>query len=69
MPYPQVAMTFDTDPATAIAYRQRILKYVAENKIRIAGMHIEYPGMGNVRKNKSDGYDFTLLCTCEGRSR
>jgi glyoxylase-like metal-dependent hydrolase (beta-lactamase superfamily II) len=69
IPCPQVAVTYDENPARAIESRQRILKFVSENKIRIAGMHIEYPGMGDVSGNSTGGYDFTLLCTCEGMFR
>jgi len=66
MPYPEVAVTYDVDPVKAVEYRQQLLKYIVENKIRIAGMHIQFPGIGDVRKSKSNGYDFTLVCDCEG---
>ncbi|MDR0349385.1 MAG: MBL fold metallo-hydrolase [Tannerella sp.] len=69
IPYPQVAVTYDVNPAQAIESRQKLLKYVSDNKIRIAGMHIEYPGMGDIRGDSLKGYDFTLLCTCEGTFR
>jgi len=69
IPCPQVAVTYDTDPVQAIDSRRKILEYVSENKIRIAGMHIAYPGIGDIRGNSSKGYDFTLLCTCEGTFR
>ena len=69
MPYPQIAVTYDTDPAKAIESRQRILQYLADNKIDIAGMHVEYPGIGKVEKNESGGYVFTLTCDCEGIAR
>ncbi|MDR2039097.1 MAG: MBL fold metallo-hydrolase [Bacteroidales bacterium] len=67
MSYPQVAVTYDVDPQMAVKYRQEILKYVSENKIPIAGMHIQYPAIGNVRKKASGGYEFNLICECEGR--
>ena len=69
MDYPQVAVTYDVDPAQAIESRQRILRYLADNKIDIAGMHVEYPGIGKVSKNESDGYTFKLTCDCEGMAR
>lgn len=69
MPCPQVAVTYDVDPVQATASRQRILKYVADNKIRVAGMHIVYPGIGDIRKDGNNGYIFSLLCTCEGMFR
>lgn len=67
MPYPEVAVTYDIDPEKAVEYRLQLLKYISENNIRIAGMHIQFPGIGDVKKNKSNGYDFTLICDCEGR--
>jgi len=66
MDYPQVAVTYDVDPVKAVESRQRILQYLADNKIDIAGMHVQYPGVGKVSKNKSGGYIFTLTCDCEG---
>ena len=69
MDYPQVAVTYDVNPTQAIESRHRILQYLAENKIDIAGMHVEYPGIGKVSKNKADGYTFKLTCDCEGMAR
>ncbi|MDH6358481.1 MBL fold metallo-hydrolase [Parabacteroides sp. PF5-9] len=66
MPYPQVAVTYDTDPAKAVESRQRLLKYVADNNVEIGGMHIEYPGMVKIKGNAADGYRYILTCTCEG---
>jgi hypothetical protein len=43
MPRPGVTVTFDTDPAAAAATRQEVLKFAADNKISVAGMHIAYP--------------------------
>ena len=58
MPYPNVAVTYDVDPAQAVQSRLAVLEYVAKNRIPIAGMHIPYPGIGTVAK-KADGYRFT----------
>lgn len=69
IPCPQVAVTYDIDPVRAIESRQKMLKFVSENKIRIAGMHIEYPGIGDIRGDSIKGYGFPLLCTCEGTFR
>lgn len=66
IPRPEIAVTYDTNPEQAIKTRQQLLKYVSENRIRIAGMHVEYPGLGNVKGDPSEGYDFKLLCDCEG---
>ncbi len=57
MPYPQVAVTYDTDPNGAIASRKRILEYVFRNNIPIGGMHIAFPGMGKITR-EGKGYIF-----------
>lgn len=66
IPSPQVATTYDLDSSKAIETRQRLLKYVSEHRIPVGGMHIEFPGMATIRGNVSDGYKYTLTCTCEG---
>ena len=66
MPFPEVAMTYDTDTTKAIESRQKFLKYLSDNNIRIAGAHIPFPGIGSLTKNSSHGYTFTPLCSCEG---
>ncbi|MDR0864008.1 MAG: MBL fold metallo-hydrolase [Candidatus Symbiothrix sp.] len=58
MPYPQVAVTYDVNPEEAVQSREVILKYVAENKIPIAGMHIAYPAVGEIKKICGKGYEF-----------
>lgn len=60
MPYPEIAVTYDVDPVTAVKYRLELLKFVTDNKIPVAGMHIAYPGAGAVTKAPSGkGYVFT----------
>ena len=59
MPVPEVAMTYDTDPAMAVTSRLAVMKYVAENKIPIAGMHVPLPGMGTLTAAPEGGYVFT----------
>jgi glyoxylase-like metal-dependent hydrolase (beta-lactamase superfamily II) len=68
MPYPEVAVTYDTDPVKAVESRRKLLKYLAENKIDIAGAHIPYPGMGNLGKQTLNGYEFIFMCSCGGRT-
>lgn len=69
IPCPQVAVTYDTDSDRAIEARRRIMKYVSEKGIRVAGMHIEYPGLIDVMGDESKGYTGKLLCVCEGMYR
>jgi len=65
MPHPEVAITYDVDPVKAVAYRKKILDYVAKNKIPVSGMHIAFPSVGNV-KAAGEGYSFTPFCDCLG---
>ena len=67
MPYPEVAVTYDVDPKKAIESRRQLLKYLSDNRIQIAGMHIQFPAIGSLYKNSSNGYDFILICECLGR--
>ncbi|GHV58229.1 MBL fold metallo-hydrolase [Bacteroidia bacterium] len=58
MPYPQVAVTYDVNPEEAVRSREATLKYVSENNIPVAGMHIAYPGIGMIKPAFGNGYDF-----------
>ena len=60
MPYPQVAVTYDSNPDMAIAARKKVLAYAAKKKIAVAGIHNAFPGMGKIKK-KSTGYLYTPL--------
>jgi len=61
MPYPQVAMTYDTNTDMAIAARKKVLEFVAKNNIIVAGMHTAFPGMGKITKASDGGYLHTPL--------
>lgn len=65
IPYPEVAVIFDSDYNQAIKSRKNILDFVSKNKIPIGGMHIAFPAIGDVKANK-DGYMFEPFCTCLG---
>jgi hypothetical protein len=58
MPYPEVSVTYDTDPEQAAATRQKILEYVTQYHIPVAGAHIAYPATGTVIGNNYGGYLF-----------
>ena len=60
MPRPGVTVSFDADTATAGATRERVLKYVSDNKIPVAGMHVPYPGIGDIVPDSDNpgGYEF-----------
>jgi glyoxylase-like metal-dependent hydrolase (beta-lactamase superfamily II) len=60
MPYPKVAVTYDTNPNDAVESRLKMLDYAVKNKIPAAGMHIAYPAMGTVAV-KNGGFEFLPL--------
>ncbi|MDR2064642.1 MAG: MBL fold metallo-hydrolase [Prevotellaceae bacterium] len=61
MPHPEIAVTYDVNPEEAVISRKKILEYAAENKIPVAGMHIAFPAMGHIKRNKAGGYEFEPL--------
>jgi glyoxylase-like metal-dependent hydrolase (beta-lactamase superfamily II) len=58
MPCPEVAVTYDVDPALATQSRMKVLEYVSRHQIPVAGMHIAFPGMGEVSPGQGNGYLF-----------
>ena len=49
---PEIAFIFDTDPEQAVQSRLRLLDRVAADHTRVAGMHLDFPGFGYVRRGK-----------------
>jgi glyoxylase-like metal-dependent hydrolase (beta-lactamase superfamily II) len=66
MPCPDVTYARDSNPARSVETRKRILAYVAAKKIPIAGMHIAFPGIGDVISTGGGGYAFEPYCLCMG---
>jgi hypothetical protein len=66
MPHQEVALKFDIDPAQAVETRKHIPNYVSENKLRIVGMYIEFPGVGDVTPRSQGDYQSTPVCLSEG---
>jgi glyoxylase-like metal-dependent hydrolase (beta-lactamase superfamily II) len=60
MPAPKVAMVYDVDPEQAVATRLKVLRYVVEHKLPVAGMHVPATGMGTVEGDEKSGYAFTF---------
>lgn len=54
---PEVTIGFDTDQDMARKTRQSVLDQAATDKLRVAGMHIGFPGMGYVER-AAQGYRF-----------
>jgi glyoxylase-like metal-dependent hydrolase (beta-lactamase superfamily II) len=66
MLFPDVTYARDANPAQSIATRKRILSYVASKNIPIAGMHIAFPGIGDVVSTANGVYAFEPYCLCLG---
>jgi glyoxylase-like metal-dependent hydrolase (beta-lactamase superfamily II) len=61
MPYPEIAVTYDVDPRQAARARVETLRFVLEESIPFAGMHVPYPGMGAIAPSGSGGYQYSPL--------
>ena len=57
-PHPEISATYDMDQNAAAASRRQILEYAARNKVPLGGIHIVYPGIGNV---EVDGTGFKFV--------
>jgi glyoxylase-like metal-dependent hydrolase (beta-lactamase superfamily II) len=57
-PVPEISATYDMNQSEAASVRRQVLNYAAQNKIPIGGMHIVYPGTGEVSVEGS-GFKFT----------
>jgi glyoxylase-like metal-dependent hydrolase (beta-lactamase superfamily II) len=57
---PQAGMAFDTDGDLGRATRARALDMVATDKLLLAGMHLDFPTFGHVRRDGA-GYAFEPL--------
>jgi len=59
-PNPDISATYDIDQNAAAASRRALMDYAASSKIPLGGMHIVYPGAGNVEAD-GNGYRFLPL--------
>jgi glyoxylase-like metal-dependent hydrolase (beta-lactamase superfamily II) len=57
---PEWAIAFDVDQDVAIATRRKAFDMAANDRLRIAGMHLPFPGVGHVAK-AADGYAFVPM--------
>lgn len=55
---PEVSLSFDTDPAAAVAARQRIFAEAAEKGYLVAGVHLPFPGLGRLAKGEGSAYEY-----------
>ena len=46
--HPEAGMAFDVDGTQAIATRRRLMDMAATDRLRVTGMHLDFPGFGHV---------------------
>jgi glyoxylase-like metal-dependent hydrolase (beta-lactamase superfamily II) len=56
-PRPEWAISFDTDQALAIETRKALFSRVAADGTLVAGMHLDFPGLGYVTR-EAQGYSY-----------
>jgi glyoxylase-like metal-dependent hydrolase (beta-lactamase superfamily II) len=49
--FPDTSVAYDIDPAAAAEGRKKVLKFVAGEKLRVAGVHLDFPAFGHVVPN------------------
>jgi glyoxylase-like metal-dependent hydrolase (beta-lactamase superfamily II) len=49
--FPDTSVAYDIDPAAAAEARKKVLKFVAGEKLRVAGVHLDFPAFGHVVSN------------------
>lgn len=54
---PEYLMVFDMDPEQTLATRRRMFDMAASDGLLLAGSHIDFPGLGRVRRD-GDGYRY-----------
>lgn len=47
---PEEKLAMDVNPEMAIETRRRILDWTAEERLLVTGMHLNFPGLGHIRK-------------------
>jgi glyoxylase-like metal-dependent hydrolase (beta-lactamase superfamily II) len=57
VPHPEWGISFDTDVGQAAATRKAVFDQVASDGLTVAGMHLDFPGIGNISRTKA-GYDY-----------
>lgn len=61
---PGVSIDFDSDQKNAVPMRKKIFAWVAKDKVLVAGAHLPFPGLGNIRADGKKSFvwipvDFT----------
>ncbi len=55
---PEASVIYDIDPDAAADSRRRVLDMAAADQVLVAGIHLNFPGFGWVRKSPSGGYAY-----------
>ena len=58
---PSMSVVYDTDPIQAAKTREEYFKKFADEKTKIAGMHIKFPGVGYILENGKNSYKFEAV--------
>lgn len=57
---PSITIMFDSDKEQAIKTRQAMLERVSQEPIIVSGTHIEFPGIGEVKKKVDGQYEWIV---------
>ncbi|GGZ47760.1 MBL fold metallo-hydrolase [Paraglaciecola chathamensis] len=52
-PHPETTIDFDSAPEQAKAQRLRVFSTIANSEALVAGAHLQFPGLGHLRKTQS----------------
>lgn len=58
--FPGWGIAFDVDPAAAAATRRRVFDMAAADRVVVAGMHVDFPGLARVRR-AGDAYELVAM--------
>lgn len=58
---PTVTISYDSDKAEAEREHFKVMGEVAENRTMIGGAHLPFPGLGHIRPDGKDRFDFVPL--------
>ena len=57
---PSITIMFDSDKEQAVKTRQAMLERVSQEPIIVSGTHIEFPGIGEVKKKADGQYEWIV---------
>ncbi len=55
---PDIGFMADVDLAAACATRRRVLEHAAAERVRVTGMHVDFPGFGHIERTAT-GFHYT----------